>query len=74
MVTITLASATASMAEPAMATPSALAAAQEAATRSKPATLAPGLHQIGGHRPAHIAETDKGDVPHVLPLHVFLDC
>ncbi|MCY1299935.1 hypothetical protein D9M70_494850 [compost metagenome] len=30
----------------------------------------PRLHQIGGHRPAHIAEPDKGDLRHVIPPRI----
>ena len=67
IVTTASASRTASAPEPAIRTPSALAASQEAAARSKPITLCPGLDEVRGHRAAHVAEPDEGDGGHVLP-------
>ena len=64
MVMTTSAPATASRAEPAMATPVAAASLRSFSTRSKPIDAMARLDEIGGHRAAHIAEADKGDRAH----------
>ena len=64
---------TASLALPTICTPSLAAASREAGTRSKPSTRSPDLTQIGGHRAAHVSETDKSNVRHRSP-HSLGNC
>ena len=66
MVTTTSASATASRAEPAIATPSAFACSQEAGDEVEADDPVLGLDEIGGHGPAHVAEADEGDGGHAI--------
>ena len=64
MVITTSASLTASAAEPRCSTPSDARLIAGGRRQVEADDVVPGLDEIGGHRAAHVAEADEGDLGH----------